>query len=101
LQKAVVKSKGETGMSTREKVSIHADFVLAEPQRNEQGDLNPQFMSVSDAQALTGISKWTWRSWAYAGKVASVKLGKRLLIPASEIERLVSQGTRPSLPAER
>jgi len=30
---------------------------------------------------------------AYDGKVASVKLGKRLLIPTSEIERLVSENS--------
>lgn len=52
---------------------------------------------VQEAQELTGISRWTWRRWAYDGRVASVKLGKRLLIPASEIQRLVAQNTRPAL----
>ena len=89
-------------MSRRERVAIHADSLLVEPQRNERGALNPQFFSVTDAESLTGISKWTWRSWCYSGRIASTKLGKRLLIPAAEIERLVALGTRPSLPeAER
>ncbi len=55
------------------------------------------YLSVAEAEAMTGVSRWTWRRWAYDGKVASVKLGKRLLIPATEISRLVSEGTRPAL----
>jgi excisionase family DNA binding protein len=56
-----------------------------------------QFVSVADAESRTGVSRWTWRRWAYDGKVGSVKLGKRLLIPVAEIERLVAQNTRPAL----
>jgi excisionase family DNA binding protein len=55
------------------------------------------YMGVSDAEAQTGVSRWTWRRWAYDGKVASVKLGKRLLIPSAEIARLVAENTRPRL----
>jgi excisionase family DNA binding protein len=46
------------------------------------------------AQRL-GISIWTLRKKAYEGDVASVKLGAKLLIPESEIERLIREGTRP------
>jgi excisionase family DNA binding protein len=55
------------------------------------------YLSVADAEAQTGISRWTWRRWAYDGKVGSVKLGKRLLLPVSEIERLMNENTRPAL----
>jgi excisionase family DNA binding protein len=55
------------------------------------------YLSVADAEAQTGISRWTWRRWAYDGKVGSVKLGRRLLIPLAEIERLVAENTRPAL----
>jgi excisionase family DNA binding protein len=54
-------------------------------------------LGVADAEALTGVSRWTWRRWAYDGKVGSVKLGKRLLIPSAEISRLVEENTRPRL----
>jgi len=50
---------------------------------------------------LTGVSRWTWRRWAYDGKVASVKLGKRLLIPRAEIARLVSENLRPRLAEDK
>lgn len=55
-----------------------------------------KLLSVAEAEIMTGVSRWTWRRWAYDGKVASVKLGKRLLVPAAEVERLVAEGTRPA-----
>lgn len=56
-----------------------------------------QFVSVLEAETQTGVSRWTWRRWAYDGKIGSVKLGRRLLLPISEIERLVAQNSRPAL----
>jgi|SRR6185437_6695547 len=55
-----------------------------------------EFFSVKEAKALTGISDWTWRGWANTGVCASIKLGNRLLIPVSEIHRLLSEGLRPA-----
>jgi excisionase family DNA binding protein len=65
--------------------------------REAQEKLKQQFLGVKEAEQLTGISRWTWRKWAYDGRVASVKLGKRLLIPLKDIERLVEENTRPRL----
>ena len=59
--------------------------------------IEAQFLGVAEAEARTGVSKWTWRRWAYDGRIASVKLGKRLLIPTSEIQRLIDRGTMPAL----
>jgi excisionase family DNA binding protein len=50
---------------------------------------------VKDAARLLGISVWTLRKKAYDGDVASVKIGVKLLIPESEIERLIRDGLRP------
>jgi excisionase family DNA binding protein len=50
---------------------------------------------IKDAAMRLGISVWTLRKKAYEGGVASVKIGAKLLIPASEIERLISDGMRP------
>jgi excisionase family DNA binding protein len=55
------------------------------------------FLGVAEAEEMTGISRWTWRRWAYDGKIASVKMGKRLLIPTSELERLVTENLRPRI----
>jgi excisionase family DNA binding protein len=58
-------------------------------------EISALYLGVAEAEALTGLSRWTWRRWAYNGKVESVKLGKRLLIPRAEIARLVAENTRP------
>jgi len=50
---------------------------------------------VRDAAERLGISIWTLRKKAYRRDVASVKIGKNLLIPASGIERLIHEGMRP------
>ncbi|SEF78754.1 Helix-turn-helix domain-containing protein [Bryocella elongata] len=55
-----------------------------------------EFVSFKEAKDITGISDWTWREWADLGKCASVKLGHRVLIPVSEIQRLLSEGLRPA-----
>jgi hypothetical protein len=61
----------------------------------------PQYGSPKTCGDLTGLSAWTWRNWAYSGRVASVKTGKgkqaRLLIPLSEVERVMNEGLRPAL----
>jgi hypothetical protein len=57
--------------------------------------VQPEFMSVDQAEILTGVSRWTWRGYAYAGKVESCKVGARLLIPITEIRRIIAEGTRP------
>lgn len=69
-----------------------ATAVLSAPQ-------DDQLMGVDQAGKLTTLSPWTWRRWAYEGKVSSVKLGKRLLIPRSEVNRLILENTRPALSA--
>ena len=59
--------------------------------------VQPELLSVKDAEVMTGRSRWSWRRDAYVGRVASVKLGAKLLIPVSEIRRVISEGTRPRL----
>jgi hypothetical protein len=61
----------------------------------------PEYMGVDDAEMVSGLSRWTWRAWAYSGRVASVKAGRRLLIPVAEIRRVMAEGTRPRVVAEQ
>jgi hypothetical protein len=56
-----------------------------------------EWMGVIEAETMTGRSRWTWRRAAYNGEVASCKIGRRLLIPASEIRRVMTEGLRPRL----
>jgi hypothetical protein len=55
----------------------------------------PAYMGVDDAEIMSGLSRWTWRKYAYEGRVASTKVGRRLLIPVTEIERIMAEGLRP------
>ncbi len=48
------------------------------------------------ANALS-LSIWTLRSWAYAGKVASHKVGNRLMISEDELNRIIAETERPRL----
>ena len=52
-------------------------------------------MAIAKAVALTGLSDSTLRRYAYDGKVSSAKIGTRLLIPKSEILRIVTANLRP------
>jgi hypothetical protein len=56
-----------------------------------------EYVSVQGAETMTGRSKWSWRRDAYEGKIASVKLGAKLLIPIAEIRRVIAENTRPRL----
>jgi hypothetical protein len=57
--------------------------------------VEPEFLSVQSAEIMTGRSRWSWRRDAYEGRIESVKLGSKLLIPVSEIKRIISENTRP------
>jgi hypothetical protein len=63
--------------------------------RADKKAVEPEYVGVADAEILTGLSRWTWRAWAYSGRVVSVKAGRRLLIPVAEIRRVMAEGTRP------
>ncbi len=59
--------------------------------------LETELVSVQGAETMTGRSRWSWRRDAYEGRIESVKLGARLLIPVSEIRRVVAENTRPRI----
>jgi hypothetical protein len=57
-----------------------------------------ELFTVQEAGHYSGESVWTWRKRCYDGVCASVKLSSRgrLLIPKSEIDRLIEEGMRPA-----
>jgi hypothetical protein len=60
-----------------------------------------EYVSVQEASVMSGLSPWTWRAWSYQGKISTVKLGtsqrSRLLIPISEVRRVMEDGLRPRI----
>jgi excisionase family DNA binding protein len=45
-------------------------------------------VGLEDAQAMTGISTHMWRKLVKEGKVRAARVGRRILIPTSELERI-------------
>ena len=56
-----------------------------------------RLQSIKDFAASLGISVWTVRGWAYRGRIASVKLGARMMIPTTELDRLLEENLRPAI----
>jgi hypothetical protein len=57
--------------------------------------IEPALLGMADAEAMTGRSRWSWRRDCYSGAVASVKIGRRLFVPVSEVQRVIAENTRP------
>ena len=59
-------------------------------------------MHISENRFLTpqqfadrlSISRWTVYAWLQEGRIKSVKLGRLVRIPESEVERLVQEGAQ-------
>jgi excisionase family DNA binding protein len=60
-----------------------------------------RLLSIKDFAASIGISVWTVRGWAYRGRIASVKLGARMMIPTTELDRLIEENLRPAIGQSR
>jgi len=70
-------------------------------------------MNISEDTFLTpkvfakrlSISRWTVYSWLSEGRINSVKVGRLVRIPQSELDRIIREGTReeviPDVPKER
>jgi predicted transcriptional regulator of viral defense system len=57
-----------------------------------------EYVTVDEAEQLSAVSKWFWRRAAYSGAIESVKVGRRLIIPLAEVQRVLAEGKRPRLP---
>jgi len=57
--------------------------------------MNENLHPIKDAAKQLGVSVWTLRRKAYDGEIASAKIGAKLLIPESEIARIIQEGMRP------
>jgi len=75
---------------SRNKKTLEAEAVGEAP-----SGIQPEFIGPIDAETITGVSRSTWRHAAYEGRIESVKIGNRLLLPLSEVRRLIAEGTRP------
>jgi excisionase family DNA binding protein len=49
-------------------------------------------VGLQEAQEMTGISHFTFRRMVKHGKIKAVRVGRRVLIPVAELEKLVKPG---------
>jgi excisionase family DNA binding protein len=49
-------------------------------------------ISIRDAAARLGLSHWTLRKFIRSGALPAVRIGRRLLVEPSALERFVAQG---------
>ena len=56
-------------------------------------------LTVPQAAERLNVTRACIRRWILERKIATVKLGRLIRIPASEVERLVNSGLRPARPA--
>jgi len=57
-----------------------------------------RLLSVSQFSECLGVTFACTRRWLLERKIACVKLGRLCRIPATEIERLITEGMRPAKP---
>jgi excisionase family DNA binding protein len=50
-------------------------------------------LSVPSAAALLGVSSFTLRKWLRQRRIGYVRLGRRVLLAPSALDRFVSEGT--------
>jgi excisionase family DNA binding protein len=62
------------------------------------GIMSRELLSIEQAAAQLGLKPVTVRQWANARKIARVKLGRRVLVPAAEVQRLIDSNLIPALP---
>jgi hypothetical protein len=60
-------------------------------------DVQREYVSPREAATMTGLTPYTWRRYALEGRIASTKFGWKVLIPVSEIRRVMNEGYRPAL----
>lgn len=56
-----------------------------------------KLLSIAEFSERTSLKRGTIRLWAKQRKIASVQLGRRRLIPESELTRLIETNLMPAL----
>ena len=56
--------------------------------------MEPLAVSCEEAGRLLGVSRFTIRRAIKQGRLQAVRVGRRVLIPVAELERLISAGLR-------
>jgi len=50
--------------------------------------------SVQEASEILGLSSWTIRRWIQTKRLVPVRLGSRVLLEESELQRVIQEGRK-------
>ena len=70
------------------RLDAHNTDQLDDPTLSPDG----QLISVLDAATYLGVSQEAVRAWVRQGRLRGVRLGRRLLLPVSEVKRAADEG---------
>ena len=60
-----------------------------------------RLLSVQEAGERLGLSSWTIRRWINLAKIIPVRLGSRVLVEESELQRIIESGKQPPRTPEK
>ncbi len=82
----------------RERVAVQS--TKKEPRKERARSISPpleQPRTVSEAARELALSVHTVRTWIAARRIAHIRLGRAIRIPAAEIRRLIEENTVPAV----
>ena len=80
----------------RGRLKLQSERVPGRPQR-EPRDPIERPRTVAEAATELGLSVHTIRAWVAARRLAHLRLGRAIRIPAAEIRRVIAKNTVPAV----
>ena len=81
----------EDQTSTRRPTDLAIDSEASTATPKPEGSISPGLVSVEEAEHYLGIGRTHLYKMLGTGELASVKIGRRRLIPAEELARFVAE----------
>ena len=81
----------------RDRVQTQSDSnTERHSQRRTSHESAERLRTIAEAATELGLSMHTIRSWVTARRLAHIRLGRAIRIPASEIRRVIDENTVPA-----
>jgi excisionase family DNA binding protein len=58
--------------------------------------MNGKLLNIDAAAEALSIKRSTLRAWVSRSKIGSIRVGRAVRVPESEIQRVLREGTRPA-----
>ncbi len=85
----------------RDRLKVPSSRADGERERRTDGPRRRQLVeqprTVAEAAAELGLSVHTVRAWVAARRLAHIRLGRAIRIPAAEIRRVIEENTVPAV----